>query len=93
MSDEISPPTQSGDDHLTFIAPPTNKPTLHSMKKITIRLQSIKTGWVDLLQCYEHLDPVPEIDVNKSLNIAEVEIKGASVQLKNVQKMHNYVCS
>ena len=98
MSDELEPPTKSSDSHLTFIPSPTDKPALHSINKITISLQSIKTGWVDLLQCYENLDPVPEMEVVynykkmrkltiiKSKNIEQAFIKGQSVQLENVLK-------
>ena len=96
MSDELEPPTQSSDSHLTFIASPTDKPALHSINKITISPQSIKTGWVDLLQCYQNLDPVPEMEVVynyktmrkltivKSKNIEHAFVKGQSVQLENV---------
>ena len=98
MSDELEPPTQSSDSHLTFINSPTDKPALHSINEITISPQSIKTGWVDLMQCYQHLDPVPEMEVVynyktmrklriiKSKNIEQATIKGQSVQLENVLK-------
>jgi hypothetical protein len=98
MSDELEPPTQSSDNHLTFIAPPTDKPTLHSINEITISQQSIKTGWVELMQCYQYLDPVPEMEVVynyknlrklriiKSKNIEQAFVKGQSVQLENVLK-------
>jgi len=98
MSDELEPPTQSSDSHLTFIASPTDKPALHSINKITISPQSIKTGWVDLMQCYQNLDPVPEMEVVynyktmrkltivKSKNIEQAFVKDQSVQLENVQK-------
>lgn len=98
MSDELAPPSQSSDSHLTFIAPPTGKPALHSVNEITINLQSIKTGWVDLLQCYENLDPVPDMEVVynyknmrkltivKSQNIEQAYVKDQSVQLENVLK-------
>lgn len=98
LSEELEPPRQSSDSHLTFIASPTDKPALHSINKITISPQSIKTGWVDLMQCYQHLDPVPEMEVVynyknmrklriiKSQNIEQAFVKGQSVQLENVQK-------
>ena len=98
MSDEVTPPTESSDSHLTFISSPTDKPALHSINEITISPQSIKTGWVDLQQCYENLDPVPEMEVVynyknmrnlriiKSKNIERAFIKGQSVQLENVLK-------
>jgi len=98
MSDELTPPTQSSDSDLTFIPSPTDKPALHSINEITISPQSIKTGWVNLKQCYQYLDPVPEMEVVynyktmrklriiKSKNIEQVKIKGQSVQLENVLK-------
>ena len=98
MSDELTPPTQSSDSQLTFIPSPTDKPTLHSINEITISPQSIKSGWVDLKQCYQYLDPVPEMEVVynyknmrkltiiKSQNIEQAFVKGQSVQLENVLK-------
>lgn len=98
MSDEITAPTQSSDHHLTFIPAPTSKPALHSINEITITPQSIKAGWVDLMQCYQYLDPVPEMEVVynykamrklriiKSKNIEQASVKGQSVQLENVLK-------
>ena len=98
LSDELTPPTQSSDSQLTFIARPADKPALHSVNEITISPQSIKTGWVNLMQCYKHLDPVPEMEVVynyknirklsviKTKNIERVFIKGQSVQLENVVK-------
>ena len=98
MSDELTPPSQSSDSHLTFIPSPTDKPALHSINEITISPQSIKTGWVDLMQCYQHLDPVPDMEVVynyknmrklriiKSKNIEQAFVKEQTVQLENVLK-------
>lgn len=98
LSDEHTPPTQSSDSQLTFIPRPTGKPALHSANEITISAQSIKTGWVNLMQCYHHLDPVPEMEVVynyknmrklsviKTKNIERAFVKGQSVQLENVVK-------
>lgn len=96
MSDELTPPTKSSSSHLTFIPAPKDKPALHSINEITISPQSIKTGWVDLMQCYQYLDPVPEMEVVynyksmrqlriiKTKNIERAFVKGQSVQLENV---------
>lgn len=98
MSDELMPPTQSSDSRLTFIPPSTDKPALHSINNITISPQSMKTGWVDLVQCYQHLDPVPDMEVTynykamrkltitKTSNIEQASVEGQSVQLGNVRK-------
>lgn len=98
MNDEITPLTKSSEHHLVFIPPPTDKPTLHSINKIIITPQSIKTGWVDLMQCYQHLDSVPEMEVVynyknmrklriiKNKNIEQAFVKDQSVQLENVLK-------
>ena len=98
MSDELTPPTQSSDSRLTFIPPPTDKPALHSINNITISPQSMKTGWVELVQCYQQLDPVPDMEVTynykamrkltitKTSNIEQARVEGQSVQLGNVRK-------
>lgn len=96
MSDEITPPTQSSDSQLKFITAQAGKPTLHSVNKITIHSQSMQTGWVDLMQCYQHLDPVPEMEVVYNYkdirelkiinhnNIDKAYVRGQSIQLENI---------
>lgn len=98
MSDELMPPSTSSDSTLTFIPPPTDKPPLHSINDITISPQSLQSGWVGLIQCYEHLDPVPDMEVTyqykamrkltitKSHQIEQARVKGQSVQMSNVGK-------
>lgn len=48
---------------LTFIEPVTDKKILHSAKELTISESSLKTGWVDLKQCYRNISPIPETDI------------------------------
>lgn len=98
QSDEMELPSKSSDSQLTFIPSP-NKPVLHSLNKIIVTPGSIKTGWVELEQCYEHLDPVPDMEVtyqyknmrklkiSYTKNIQHAFVQDDSVQLGNVS--HN----
>lgn len=98
MSDELTPPSQSSDSQLKFIPAPTDNAVLHSVNAIKIRPQSLTTGWVELVQCYQHLDAVPEMEVVyqyknmrnlmiiKKQNIAQAYIQGQSVQLEDVAR-------
>lgn len=98
MNDELTPPSQSSDSHLKFIATPTDKAALHSVNAISISRQSLITGWVELVQCYQHLDAVPVMEVVyhyknmrnltiiKKQNIEQAYVQGQSVQLENVTK-------
>ena len=83
---------------LKFLAIPPQKPTLHSANKLTIGVSSLHDGWVDMYQCYEHLDAVKDaqvvyqykqlrkIKLEKFENIEKAWIEGQSVQLLNTQK-------
>ena len=98
MSDKLEPPSKSAGSQLNFISPPKGKAVLHSVNKIIITPESVKTGWVELAQCYKHLDPVPDMEVTyqykamrklkitRTQNIGQAFIKGTSVQLGNVNK-------
>lgn len=97
-SDEPAPPSTSSDSQLRFIPPPNKKPPLHSINTITIKPQSLKDGWVDLQQCYRHLDAVPDMEVTyqyramrkleikRTQNIGKAYVENNSVQLSNVGK-------
>jgi hypothetical protein len=103
-SDDMAPPaSRSSDEALQFIAPPTDKPAVHSINNITISEQSLTNGWVKLKQCYEQLDPVPDMEVSyqykamQQLRIVETRhieqawVEGDSVQMRNVAK-HARLC-
>ncbi|VAW71190.1 hypothetical protein MNBD_GAMMA12-3622 [hydrothermal vent metagenome] len=83
---------------LTFLDPSKHKNVMHSDNNIRIDAQSLKTGWVELRQCYRNLDAFPRVQiVYKYRNIRHLKIKsvkkiksakieGRSVQLVDVQK-------
>ena len=83
---------------LRFLPERPGKPVLHSINRLMVSEESLDDGWVGLIQCYENLDPVAESEVvyrykamrelkiDKSKNIGAAEIKGQSIQLKQVQK-------
>lgn len=82
---------------LKFIKPPSNSQPLHSTNKLIISQKSINDGWVDLHQCYRHLDKLPEVDITyyyrsiKNLtliskkNIDSAILKDQSITLKNIK--------
>lgn len=82
---------------LRFLVEQPIKPVLHSLNVLTVYPTSLDDGWVGLTQCYQNLDPVAESEVvyrYKSMrdlkivkykNIGIAEIKGQSIQLKQVQ--------
>ncbi len=98
-NDEIAPALPTSEGELKFLTELPHKPPTHSYNKITISERSIKTGWVELYQCYSQLDPVSEtviayqyktmrsFVIQSKNNIGEVTIKGQSVELIDVQKM------
>ena len=69
------------------MAAPEGKPVLHSVNEITISKKSTRNGWVSLLQCYRHLDPVPVEKQAQLCITADVKIlyknKNGSFKLLN----------
>jgi len=63
--DDSFSPDQINEGELKFLLAPPKKPVLHSLNVLTISQDSIETGWVLLEQCYKHLDPVPDAEVNQ----------------------------
>lgn len=82
---------------LKFIKPSSNSQPLHSINKLIISQKSINDGWVDLHQCYHHLDKLPEVDITyyyrsiKNLtliskkNIDSATLKDQSITLTNIK--------
>jgi len=98
QQEELSSSEAVSEGELRFLVEPPTKPVLHSLNVLTVYPTSLDDGWVGLTQCYENLDPVAESEVvyrYKSMrdlkivkykNIGATEIKGQSIQLKQVQK-------
>lgn len=90
--DEVS------EGELRFLVKPPDKRITLISNEINIHNDSLKTGWVDIHQCYDDLDPIDNVEVvyryhnMRKLKILSTEkIKKAwvvkqSVQLKEVQK-------
>ncbi len=83
---------------LVYISPTYPNTILHSQNQLTITPESIKTGWVNLQQCYANLAPIMETQVVyqykfmrnliiiSSTHIDRAWVEGKSVQLYNVQE-------
>lgn len=77
-------------------APPPGKPVHHHQNTLRIDEGSLRSGWVDLLQCHDHLDAVPraqitfrdgfvrDLKVSSFSRIEDAWIEGTTVQLLNV---------
>ncbi len=82
---------------LVFISPENPESILHSQNRITVTVESIKTGWVGLRQCYANLVPVKEsqvvyqyklmreLKIVSASHIEKAWIEGKTVQMVNVQ--------
>ena len=89
---------------LEFLSSPPAKPPHILHNKFTIKSQSLKDGWVDLMQCHENLDKVPDAQIlyhaRRTRNIQVVSSNGIerawvqrnSVQLKNITSDDASVC-
>ena len=82
---------------LHFLETPPAKPVHYHHNRIQINADSLDTGWVNLSQCHDHLDPVPRaqitfregfvrgLNVDSSSGIEHAWVEGPSVQLSNVE--------
>ncbi len=82
---------------LVFLAQPPEDRVPHSANTLTIRQDSLTSGWVALVQCYDGLDPVPDAEVvyryrrlrdlriRSTQNITRAWVEGESVQLSDVR--------
>ena len=82
---------------LRFLAEPPAGPVHHHDNAITITEASLKSGWIGLRQCHEHLDPVGRaqivfgegrirgLAVRAHENIDRAWVEGSTVQLEGVR--------
>lgn len=88
--------TAVNEGDLTFLAASPAKPVHHHQNLIRITPASLRDGWVELEQCHDHLDAVPDAQITfrvgyiRNLQIVEARaitrawVEGPSVQLKGV---------
>ncbi len=81
---------------LRFLETPPATPVHHHQNRIRITAASLRSGWIDLWQCHDHLDAVPRsqitfregyvrrLKVDTSSRIGRAWVEGPSVQLKDV---------
>jgi hypothetical protein len=82
---------------LHFLETPPTKQVHHHYNRIRIDANSLRTGWVSLSQCHDHLDAVPlaqitfregyvrDLKVDSFSGINNAWIEGPSVQLVDVE--------
>lgn len=89
---------RGGGEQLEFMAPDTSQPIPFSHTWLSLSSRSVQSGWIDIVQCHEGLDAVPDAEVvyrfkqMRRLRVTEVgniglaRVAGQSVQLKEVGK-------
>jgi len=89
---------KSDGGELVFLKTPPTKRTPHSRNILTIPVHAVHSGWVEIDQCHEQLDPIAAVEVvyrykqmrglriTKYTHIGKVWVEGQSIQLEDVQK-------
>ncbi len=89
---------QVNEGRLEFIAPVHDQSVLHSDTHLWISSDSKQTGWVQMQQCYRHLDAVSRTDVvyayremknlqvTRGENIEQIRVGQNGVELEGVGK-------
>lgn len=89
---------------LEFLLSPPDKPPHELHNQFTISSNSLKDGWIDLVQCHKNLDKVPaaqilyhprrtrDIKVISSTGIEKTWVEENSVQMKNISADNARVC-
>jgi len=91
--DELQATTTVNEGQLEFLTAPPDEQVHHHHNHIVIDADSVKGGWVRLVQCHAGLDAVPRaeilfrqgrvrnLQVDSSDNIGLAWVEGATVQL------------
>ena len=85
-SDELAAPSSTdhvSEGELRFLKSMPDKRVPVMINNMTIHRSSLEQGWVDIEQCHENMDPVPELAVvyryHKMRNLKILSAKGISV--------------
>lgn len=88
---------------LEFLTHSPVKAVHHHHNTLTITRKSITSGWINMHQCHDNLDPVPameivfrperikELAIESFVNIENATVDGTSIQLTNVSA-HARIC-
>lgn len=83
---------------LRFLTKLPENPVHHIINTLILNEESLKSGWVKLNQCHEHLDPVPaseivyryrqikNLTIESYSNIEKVWVEANSVQMENIER-------
>jgi hypothetical protein len=83
---------------LEFLLTPPATSVHHHINRIQISGDSLRSGWVELLQCHRQLDPVPRLEIVyhprrirhirliRTENIGSSRVIGSSIELREVRK-------
>lgn len=88
--------SQVNEGELRFIAPLPGEPVLHADTRLSLHPASLQTGWVEMRQCYRHLDAIDQteivyayremadLEVTRAQNIERFRVESRAVRLEGV---------
>jgi hypothetical protein len=86
------------DGQLTFLSQPPQQPVHHYQNTLIVKPESLRDGWVKMIQCHDHLDRFPSVQIvynrkrTKGLKVDSVTgvgqawVEDNSVQLRDVKE-------
>ena len=81
---------------LRFLAPPPGAAVLHADTRLRLDAASLQTGWIEMRQCYRHLDAIDKtaivyayremeaLEVTQARNIERYRVESRAVELEGV---------
>lgn len=88
--------SEVNEGELHFLTAAPDRPVHHHQNRITLRAESLATGWAGLEQCHRHLDAVSRLEIVyhperiralrivRAENIGRAWLEGHGVQLENI---------
>lgn len=88
--------TQVSEGELRFIEPRPDSPVLHADTRLRLTPASLQSGWVELRQCYRHLDAVDkteivyayremeDLEVTRAQNIERHRVEPRAIRIEGV---------
>ncbi len=100
--DSLDDPDKSlrdiNEGELTFLEKKPDKPIYHHQTKLVVLPDSVRTGWVKLVQCHENMDKFPKVQIvyhKDSIrkleliswqNMGDARVEGPTIQLTDIRQ-------
>jgi hypothetical protein len=99
LDEDLESRTESvNEGDLEFLPIPPATSVHHHINRILISVDSLHSGWVELLQCHRQLDPVPHLEIVyhpqrirhikllRAENIGSSRVIGSKIELREVRQ-------